>query len=478
MFVDGELPTFVVKGVVERGGLAGRDSTLILPLASAQKLFSREGEFNSIVVSNRGDVLGGEELSKSVTRRLRVLYTDRAVASRLKELLNRQDVLVALQEREGSLSENMQEDVSLLRSELQREELSDDLVSLLADLDIVDVVFGVLEDNDIKDVDRESRTLFDELAEFRVLEVKRRGLEIADLVGSFTTTFFMVFSLFSITVGILLIFLIFVMLAAARRSEMGMARAVGAKRRHLVQMFTFEGTAYSLVSAAIGVILGLSVSAGMVVILNRLFATFEEEFQMTIHFEPRTIIISYGVGMIITFATVAVSSYRVSRLNIVTAIRDLPEAIVLRGEAPFSQHLLLVGRALVRPLILVWTSLRSIRRLRLRASLLNLGLAAIWVIPPVWLAGIAVALLRFSWPYFLRGWLLFLLGVLVTYWGIASLERLSVFTTGASLMILGLGLMLRVLALGGRMRPEVFGVIIVLGGLAVLAIGIAESSVC
>ena len=477
LFVDGELPTFIVKGVIERGGLAGRDSTLILPLARAQKLFGRDGEINSIVVSNRGDVVGGEELSKSVTRRLRVLYTDRAVASRLKDLLDRRDVLEAIEEREGSLSGNMQEDISLLRSELQRDELSDDLVSLLADQDIVDVVFSVLEENKLKDVDRESRTLFDELVEFRVLEIKRRGLELADLVGSFTTTFFMVFSLFSITVGILLIFLIFVMLAAARRSEMGMARAVGAKRRHLVQMFTFEGTAYSVVSAAIGVILGLLISAGMVVIINRLFASFEEEFRMSIHYEPRTVIISYSVGMIITFATVAVSSYRVSRLNIVTAIRDLPEAIAIRAEAPFSHRLLLVEGAVVRPLISILMSLRSLRRLRLRAFLLNLGLAAFWAIPPVWMIGIAVALFRFSWPYLLRGWLLFLIGALVTYWGIAGVERLSVFTAGASLMILGLGFMLRVLALGGRMRPEVFGVLVVLGGVAVLAIGIAVTSV-
>ena len=119
-------------------------------------------------------------------------------------------------------------------------------------------------------------------------------------------------------------------------------------------MFTFEGTAYSLVSAGAGVVLGLATSAGMIVIINRLLANFEEDFQMSIHFEPRTIIVSYCVGMIITFATVAVSSYRVSRLNIVTAVRGLPEAIVLRSEAPFSQRLLLVGRAVVRPFIFLW----------------------------------------------------------------------------------------------------------------------------
>ncbi|MCH8186689.1 MAG: ABC transporter permease, partial [Chloroflexi bacterium] len=478
LFIDGQTPTFKVKGVVERGGLAGRDSTLILPLARAQRVFGRVGEINSIVVSNRGDVREGAELSKQVTRKLRVLHTDRGVASQLKGLLDQEEVLKALEEREESLAEHMQRDISELRKELQGAELSDELISLLADHDVVDVVFDVLEENELKEVDREARTLFDDLVEFRVIEVKRRGLDFADDVGSGVTTFFMLFSLFSIAVGILLIFLIFVMLASARRSEMGMARAVGAKRRHLVQMFTFEGTAYSLVSAAVGVVLGLAISAGMIVIINRLIASFDEDsLQLSIHFEPRTVIVSYCVGMIITFATVAVSSYRVSRLNIVTAVRGLPEAIVLRGEAPFSQRLLLVGRALVRPFVFLWQAIRSIPRLRVRRVLLNLGLTALWAMPPVWGLGIAVALVRFSWPYVLRGWLLLLLGALVTWWGIAGLERLSVFTAGVSLMILGLGLMLRVLAVRRRMPLGAFGVLILLGGAALLALGILETSV-
>ena len=478
LFIDAQTPTFKVKGVVERGGLAGRDPTLILPLARAQRVFGRVGEINSIVVSNRGDVREGAELSKQVARKVRVLYTDRGVASQLKGLLNQEEVLEALEKEEKSLAEHMQNDVSQLRKELQRAELSDELISLLADQDVVGVVFDVLEENELKEVDREARTLFDELAEFRVLEVKRRLLNLADDVGSGVTTFFMVFSLFSISVGILLIFLIFVMLASARRSEMGMARAVGAKRRHLVQMFTFEGTAYSLVSAAVGVVLGLAISAGMIMIINRLFAGFDEDsFRLSIHFEPSTIIVSYCVGMIITFATVAVSSYRVSRLNIVTAVRGLPEAIVLRGEAPLSQRLLLVGRALARPFIFLWRAIWSLWRLRPRSVLLNLALGALSAIPPVWIVGVAVALVRFSWPYVLRGWLLLLLGALVTWWGIAGVERLSVFTGGASLMILGLGLMLRVLALRWRTPPEVFGVLILLGGAALLAIGTVETSV-
>ena len=113
---------------------------------------------------------------------------------------------------------------------LKREELSDQLISLLADADVVDVVLEVLEQEELKEIDRQASTLFEELAELKVIEIKRRLLDEADLAGSVVTSFFLIFSMFSIVVGILLIFLIFVMLAAARRSEMGMARAVGAKR--------------------------------------------------------------------------------------------------------------------------------------------------------------------------------------------------------------------------------------------------------
>ena len=78
---------------------------------------------------------------------------------------------------------------------------------------------------------------------------------------------FTTFGTFSIVAGILLIFLIFVMLAAERRGELGIARAVGTRRGHLVQMFTFEGAAYDLIAAAAGAALGVAVAFGMVLVI-------------------------------------------------------------------------------------------------------------------------------------------------------------------------------------------------------------------
>ena len=65
----------------------------------------------------------------------------------------------------------------------------------------------------------------------------RGGRRSADVFISVFTTF----GSFSIAAGILLIFLIFVMLSAERRSELGIARAIGTRREHLVQMFVVRG---------------------------------------------------------------------------------------------------------------------------------------------------------------------------------------------------------------------------------------------
>ena len=85
---------------------------------------------------------------------------------------------------------------------------------------------------------------------------KQDAIETADEQGAAFIGLFTTFGSFSIAAGILLIFLIFVMLAAERRGELGIARAIGTRRGHLVEMFTFEGAAYDLAAALVGALLG------------------------------------------------------------------------------------------------------------------------------------------------------------------------------------------------------------------------------
>ena len=152
--------------------------------------------------------------------------------------------------------------------------------------------------------------------------IKQDFVEQAELLASIFVTFFIVFGLFSIAVGILLIVLIFTMLAAERRSEMGMERAVGAQRRQLIQQFISEGAGYALLSGLVGTILGALISIGIGVGIQSAFGDFIE---ITPYVAPRSMVIAYALGVVITFMAVAVSSWRVSRLNVVAAVRDIPD---------------------------------------------------------------------------------------------------------------------------------------------------------
>jgi len=155
-------------------------------------------------------------------------------------------------------------------------------------------------------------------------KTKQHALKQADKTGAMFMSFFTTFGTFSIAAGILLIFLIFVMLAAERRGELGIARAVGTQRGHLVQMFVYEGIAYDLVAAAVGVIVGAAVAYGMALVMASAFAGVGD-FTISYSVKPASLALAYAVGVLLTFGVVAFSASRVSRMNISTAIRNLPE---------------------------------------------------------------------------------------------------------------------------------------------------------
>lgn len=153
---------------------------------------------------------------------------------------------------------------------------------------------------------------------------KRDSVDLADETGAAFLSVFITFGSFSVIAGMLLIFLIFVMLAQERKGEMGVTRAVGAQRSHLAQAFAFEGVAYDLLAALVGGVAGVAISFGMVIILAQALGDIAEIRHTIV---PRSIAIAYIIGMLVTFIVVTVSAWRVSALNIVRAIRDLPDPI-------------------------------------------------------------------------------------------------------------------------------------------------------
>ncbi|HET9015326.1 MAG TPA: FtsX-like permease family protein [Thermomicrobiaceae bacterium] len=203
------------------------------------------------------------------------------------------------------------------------------------------------------------------------VEITQNALNQAELAGNVFTSIFVGLGLFSIAAGVLLIFLIFVLLAAERKPEMGMARAVGLRRRQLTQMFLAEGTAYDLLAALVGAALGIGVAVVIAGVMGRLIGGF---FPITPSASWRSLIVAYTLGVVVTFVTVAVSSWRVSRLNIVRAIRDIPEPAPRRAGG----HWLVLGLAAIvlgAVLMVLGDHIHKVFPFSVGISLLPLGVA-------------------------------------------------------------------------------------------------------
>src|SRR5918994_1242046 len=151
---------------------------------------------------------------------------------------------------------------------------------------------------------------------------KRDNVALAEEVATLFTGLFLVLGLFSVAAGVLLIVLIFTMLAAERRSEMGMARAVGAHRRQLIQQFVAEGTAYAILAGLVGAALGVLATFGIATGLRLIIG---EYLSIEPRVTPTSLAIAYSLGVVITFFAVVASSWKISRLNVVAAVRDIEE---------------------------------------------------------------------------------------------------------------------------------------------------------
>jgi putative ABC transport system permease protein len=154
------------------------------------------------------------------------------------------------------------------------------------------------------------------------------NLLVAVQSGSMLTDLFLVLGLFSIVAGAMLIVGIFVMIAEERKGEMGMLRAVGLTRGELVCTYYFEGLLYALGSALAGTLLGLLVGFGLI----EAFVSIEGggsaaalAILQAFTVKPSSLLIAYVAGFLLTLVTVTIASYSVSRLNIVRAIRSIPE---------------------------------------------------------------------------------------------------------------------------------------------------------
>ncbi|HEX8996893.1 MAG TPA: FtsX-like permease family protein [Ktedonobacterales bacterium] len=242
----------------------------------------------------------------------------------------------------------------------------------------------------------------------RVIEVKQIGVNFALQAQRLFGRILTLYTLFAFAIGLLLIFLIFALLAAERRSELGMARALGMRRGHVVSMLLFEGASYDVVAAALGVLSGLGLGA---IILQVLSPTLKRiGFPIQFALSPTSMFVAFALGLLFTLLTIALAAWTVSRMAIAAALRDLPEP---PAAAP---SLLSLVRAAFAP-----------------ERLTPLALGRAWS-----------ALL---WALVARGPAPLLVGYWLLRRGVARADALY-FSLGLTLMVTGLTLLARSLALG------------------------------
>lgn len=158
-----------------------------------------------------------------------------------------------------------------------------------------------------------------------VSTAKLNRLDRAERQGENLRTIFSGVGGFSVISGILLLVNLVVMLAEERKVELGVLRAIGLKRRHLVRSFSLEGSLYAAASAALGALVAVGIGALVIVGTQKIFADPNRRFQTSLFVKPSTLLLAAGVGYSISMLTIWSASARISRLNIISAVRDLPD---------------------------------------------------------------------------------------------------------------------------------------------------------
>jgi putative ABC transport system permease protein len=158
-----------------------------------------------------------------------------------------------------------------------------------------------------------------------VVKIKQVVLDEAKANGDAFTQLFTGMGSFGVLAGVLLLVNLFVMLAAERKPELGMARAVGMRRSWLVAGFATEGWLYALLASLVGTLVGIGLGRLIIAASARMFSTEHNRFELLFTVRGPSIAEGFAIGFLIALVTVVATSVRISRLNIIAAIRDLPD---------------------------------------------------------------------------------------------------------------------------------------------------------
>ncbi|MDQ2717383.1 MAG: FtsX-like permease family protein, partial [Chloroflexota bacterium] len=140
--------------------------------------------------------------------------------------------------------------------------------------------------------------------------------------------------------GMLLLVLLCLLLAAERRSELGISRALGLQRQHLVQIFLMEACGYGVMAALPGVPLGVGAVALELWALGQLptvnlgpdvAAGGVFHVQLHLYVSWQSLLSAGCLTVLATAGVVCLVALWISRLNIVAAIHNLDDSATVRS---------------------------------------------------------------------------------------------------------------------------------------------------
>lgn len=133
----------------------------------------------------------------------------------------------------------------------------------------------------------------------------------------FITYFLLVFAAIALLVGTFLIVNTFSILVAQRSRELALLRALGASRSQVRRSVLFEAFVVGLVGSTLGLLLGIGIALG----ISAMFEAIGLDLGGTaISLAPRTIVVSYLVGMIVTMLAAYIPARRASSVPPVAAM--------------------------------------------------------------------------------------------------------------------------------------------------------------
>ena len=149
--------------------------------------------------------------------------------------------------------------------------------------------------------------------------VSARASTRIDEALSFVTTFLLVFAGVALTVGAFLIVNTFSILVAQRSRELALLRAIGASRRQVARSVLLEAGVVGLVGSAAGLALGFALAHGIKLLFGRIGLDLSAN---DLVLQPRTVVVSFAVGLFVTLAAAYLPARRAGRVPPVAAMRD------------------------------------------------------------------------------------------------------------------------------------------------------------